>query len=201
MLQLCGGKKRTGFGPHPGKRKPKPDATEMQVAHGGFSLAVGADASSIQMDEWKSGQVLVRTRRGEHLGQMRLECRLRTAISCRGRGDARSVSGELSKKRTGFGSHRTHHPDDLGRFRGGMSGDLNLQKTLDAKTGENGKMPRNWNVSGTRDFSDSSSQIWVTIANRTLCTPHMRRALVEDGDPMLMFILQCFELPCDPICC
>src|SRR5260370_38895521 len=31
-------KKRTGFGSHPGGQKPKPDAAEMQVAHGDFSL-------------------------------------------------------------------------------------------------------------------------------------------------------------------
>src|SRR6266481_2713423 len=31
-------KKRTGFGSHPGGRKPKPDAAGMQVAHGDFSL-------------------------------------------------------------------------------------------------------------------------------------------------------------------
>src|SRR5438094_4069422 len=31
-------KKRTGFGSHPGGRKPKPDAAGMQVVHGDFSL-------------------------------------------------------------------------------------------------------------------------------------------------------------------
>src|SRR5258708_38762848 len=31
-------KKRTGFGSHPGGQKPKPDAAEMQVVHGDFSL-------------------------------------------------------------------------------------------------------------------------------------------------------------------
>jgi len=41
-------KKRTGFGSHPGERKPKPDAAGMQVAHGDFSLAVAGDASGIQ---------------------------------------------------------------------------------------------------------------------------------------------------------
>src|SRR5213080_1264830 len=30
-------KKRTGFGPHPGERKPKPDAAGTQFAHGNFS--------------------------------------------------------------------------------------------------------------------------------------------------------------------
>src|SRR5207302_3052498 len=30
-------KKRTGFGSHPGERKPKPDAAGTQVAHGDFS--------------------------------------------------------------------------------------------------------------------------------------------------------------------
>src|SRR5207253_4017095 len=31
-------KKRTGFGPHPGGRKAKPDAAGTQFAHGNFSL-------------------------------------------------------------------------------------------------------------------------------------------------------------------
>src|SRR6266576_3347194 len=30
-------KKRTGFGPHPGEQKPKPDAAGMQVVHGDIS--------------------------------------------------------------------------------------------------------------------------------------------------------------------
>src|SRR5260370_38502422 len=38
MPPSCGRKKRTGFGSHPGGQKPKPDAAEMQVAHGDFSL-------------------------------------------------------------------------------------------------------------------------------------------------------------------
>src|SRR5205085_8523580 len=36
MPPSCGRKKRTGFGSHPEGRKP--DAAEMQVAHGDFSL-------------------------------------------------------------------------------------------------------------------------------------------------------------------
>jgi len=37
MPPSCGRKKRTGFGSHPGERKPKPDAAGTQVAHGDFS--------------------------------------------------------------------------------------------------------------------------------------------------------------------
>src|SRR5437667_10467702 len=37
MPPSCGRKKRTGFGPHPGRRKTKPDTAGMQVAHGDFS--------------------------------------------------------------------------------------------------------------------------------------------------------------------
>src|SRR5207249_9970663 len=37
MSQLSGEKKRTGFGPHPGGRKAKPDAAGTQFAHGDFS--------------------------------------------------------------------------------------------------------------------------------------------------------------------
>src|SRR6266513_4196545 len=37
MPPSCGRKKRTGFGSHPGERKPKPDAAGTQVVHGDFS--------------------------------------------------------------------------------------------------------------------------------------------------------------------
>src|SRR5229473_1685390 len=44
-------KKRTGFGSHPGERKPKPDVAGTQVAHGDFLLAVAGDAGGIQMGD------------------------------------------------------------------------------------------------------------------------------------------------------
>src|SRR6266576_161458 len=54
-------KKRTGFGPHPGERKPKPDAAETPVAHGDFLPESRGVASGI-----REGRLKKRTGFGPH---------------------------------------------------------------------------------------------------------------------------------------
>ncbi len=56
-------KKRTGFGSHPGERKPKPDAAGMQVAHGDFSL------ESREMRAASRRRLKKRTGFGSHPGE------------------------------------------------------------------------------------------------------------------------------------
>jgi hypothetical protein len=60
MLQLSGGKKRTGFGSHPGRQKVKPDAAGTQVPQDNFPLAVAGDASGTY------GRLKKRTGFGSH---------------------------------------------------------------------------------------------------------------------------------------
>src|SRR6266566_1198711 len=62
MSQLSGEKKRTGFGPHPGGRKAKPDAAGTQFAHGDFSPSRG------RSERHSDGRLKKRTGFGPHPG-------------------------------------------------------------------------------------------------------------------------------------
>src|SRR5208283_4889116 len=109
-------KKRTGFGPHPGERKAKPDAV------GRSSRTAISRWSRGRCERHSGGRLKKRTGFGPHPGERKAKPDAvgrssRTAISRWSRGGCERHSGGRLKKRTGFGPHpgeRKAKPDAVG---------------------------------------------------------------------------------------
>src|SRR5205807_9670067 len=110
-------KKRTGFGPHPGRRKPKPDAAGMQVAHVDFSLQTRGMRAAFRRAIEKADRFWSAPWRAKTQARCGWDAvRARQFLAGVAGGCERHSDGRL-KKRTGFGPHpggRKTTPDAAG---------------------------------------------------------------------------------------